>query len=70
MWKAADEISSAGVAAQLSFLLEAWGATKLNAFLQSTGGILDAIVRETSSSRRQLRKDIGRDNINSDGDVH
>ena len=65
----AAELTAAGVTAQLSFLREAWGAKKLRSFLESTGGILDAIVRHTSSDPEALKKDIGRDNVDANGDV-
>ena len=64
-----DRISNAGLAAQLSFLLEAWGLRKLKQQLEDTGGILDAIVRHVSSSALERDRDIGRDNIDGDGDV-
>ena len=67
--KYADETSSAGVAAQLSHLLEAWGEKRLRAKLKTIGGVLDAIVMATSSSPAELDADVGRDNINDDGDL-
>lgn len=65
----AAELTAAGVTAQLSFLREAWGAKKLRQLLETTGGILDAIVRHTSSDPEELKKDIGRDNVDANGDV-
>jgi hypothetical protein len=68
-WERADEISKSGLSAQLSFLREAWGMKKLENFLNNTGGVLDAIVRATSSTPEELSTDEGRENINADGDV-
>jgi hypothetical protein len=65
----AEKISNAGLAAQLSFLREVWGMKKLTSFLEQTGGVLDAIVLHTSSNPEAIEEDIGRDNINADGDV-
>jgi hypothetical protein len=67
--KHADKVNAAGLSAQLSYLLSAWRTKKLTAELNKIGGVLDAIVRSTSSSREELMEDIGRDNINADGDV-
>ena len=64
-----EELTAAGLSAQLSFLLKALGITKLKKFLENTGGILDAIVRHTSSSSQQLNEDTGRDKIDADGHV-
>lgn len=68
-WRKADVISKAGVAAQLSYLREVWGLKKLEAFLMKSGGVLDALVRVSSSSPEDLEKDEGLDNIDEDGDV-
>jgi len=65
----AAKVSSAGLTAQLSYLREAWGDQKLGHVLKETGGILDAIVRATSSDPEELAIDIGRDNIDANGDV-
>lgn len=65
----ADKITAAGVTAQLSFLKEAWGSMRLKNFLERTGGILDAIVRHTSSDPKSIAEDIGRDNVDANGDV-
>lgn len=69
-WEQADEISSAGVAAQLSFLLEAWGEYRLRRELDKLGlGVLDAIVQVTSSTPEELEAEMGLENINDDGYV-
>ena len=65
----ADEVTAAGVTAQLSFLREVWGSTKLRRILKETGGVLDAIVRHTSSDPDAIAKDIGRGNVDVNGDV-
>ena len=68
-WTRADGVSAAGLTAQLSYLKQAWGDRKLRHVLEETGGILDAIVRATSSDPEELAIDIGRDNIDANGDV-
>ena len=55
----ADEISRMGVRTQLSLLQEAWGLRRLVRHLGSIGGVLDAIVRSTSSSAEELAVDDG-----------
>jgi len=66
----AAQLTAAGTSAQLAHLLKAWGIKKLKQFLESTGGVLDAIVRHTSSSAHQLEEDTGRDNIDADGYIN
>lgn len=68
-WEFADEVSSAGLAAQLSYLMEALGASRVEDKLMTTGGILDAIVHHVSSSPEEVQADIGLQNIDEDGDV-
>jgi hypothetical protein len=59
-WKSkAERTSAAGLKAQLHYLREAWGHRRLVAFLRRTGGVLDAIVRGTSSTPAEIKKDIG-----------
>ena len=65
----AAKISSAGVSAQLGYLRQVWGLTKLTRVLEETGGLLDAIVRATSSDPKEVEIDIGRSNIDANGDV-
>jgi len=55
----ADEINRTGVRAQLALLLEAWGRRRLMRHLEAAGGVLDAIVRSTSSSAEELSDDDG-----------
>lgn len=69
MWILADEISRAGLAAQLAHLREAWGKSKTERHLMNTGGVLDAIRVHVSSTEQELRDDIGLHNIDLDGDV-
>jgi hypothetical protein len=64
----AAKISAAGVTAQLGFLKQVWGLTKLTRVLNETGGLLDAIVRATSPEE-EVEIDIGRDQIDANGDV-
>ena len=64
-----EDLTAAGLSAQLSFLLKARGIRDLKQFLERTGGVLDAIVLHTSSSPKQLEEDIGRNNIDADGYV-
>ena len=65
----ASQISEAGLMAQLSYLLDVWAEKRLRAKLQEMGGVLDAIVLQTSSSPDELEQDIGRDNVDVNGDV-
>ena len=65
----AAKVTAAGLTAQLSFLRAAWGDRQIQHVLAETGGILDAIVRATSSDPDELAIDIGRDNIDANGDV-
>ena len=55
----ADEINRTGVRTQLALLLEAWGRRRLVRHLEAAGGVLDAIVRTTSSTEAELRNDDG-----------
>lgn len=55
----AERTSAAGLKAQLHYLREAWGHRRLVAYLRKTGGVLDAIVRGTSSTPAEIKKDIG-----------
>lgn len=55
----ADEINRTGVRTQLALLLEAWGRRRLVRHLEGAGGVLDAIVRSTSSTAEELRNDDG-----------
>lgn len=68
-WRRADKLSSAGLAAQLSFLRDAWGARKIKGTLGQMGGILDAIVRRTSSTPAEIEEDIGRQHVDSTGEL-
>jgi len=65
----AHEVTAAGMARQIVFLKKVWGIKKLKAFLETTGGVLDAIARATSSTPDQLAIDNGRDRIDVNGDV-
>ena len=65
----AAKITAAGVSAQLGYLKQVWGIRKLTRVLEETGGPLDAIVRATSSDPDELVIDIGRDQIDANGDV-
>jgi len=67
--KMAEKVSAAGLAAQLNFLLDVLAERRLRAELMKMGGVLDAIVRQTSSSRAELDDDIGRNNVDVNGDV-
>lgn len=67
-WAQADETSAAGLTAQLSLLLEAYGERKLRGTLGKLGGVLDAIVLATSHTPAELAADLGSDNITDDGD--
>jgi hypothetical protein len=65
----AEEISAAGLAAQLSYLRDALGIKRLTKKLKNMGGVLDAIVRHTSATAEELKADVGMDNIDANGDV-
>ena len=65
----AANISAAGLTAQLCCLRTGWGTKRLRRYLENTGGVLDAIVRATSSSSEELEADTGRDNVDEHGDV-
>jgi len=62
----ADEISATGLRAQLVYLQSALGARPLDRLIRGTGGILDAIMRNTSSSAEEISDDIGTKNDVSD----
>jgi len=63
----AAQITAAGVAGQVGYLRQVWSLTKLTRVLQETGGPLDAIVRATGPD--DVAIDIGRDQIDANGDV-
>jgi len=65
--KMSDDVYDSGIAAQISFLLDGWNEWKLRRMLNNTGGILDAIVRSTSSSRDELKKEVNRGILDKDG---
>jgi len=67
--KMSDDVYDSGIAAQISFLLDGWNEWKLRRMLNSTGGILDAIVRSTSSSRDELKREVNREKLDRDGRV-
>ncbi|NIP35979.1 MAG: hypothetical protein GWN39_13525 [Thermoplasmata archaeon] len=65
----ASEISSAGRTAQLHFLLGQWGPARLRKELHEMGSFLDGFVHRMDSDPKQLRADIGEDNVTRNGDV-
>lgn len=67
--KNAAAITAAGVAAQIHYLLQAWGETRLRRKLNSAGGVLDAIMKSTSSTSLEIEEELGRHNVDEDGDV-
>lgn len=62
------EVNSAGLTAQLNYLLEVWGHRRLKKLVMKSGGVLDAIVRSTSHTGEQLEQQLGRDNVDENGD--
>lgn len=59
-WKGkAERTSASGLTAQLHYLREAWGHRRLISYLRRSGGVLDAIVRGTSSTPTEIQADIG-----------
>lgn len=68
--KRAQELSDAGMTAQLSYLLEALGERTLRKLLTETiGSELDGFVHGYSSDPAQVCEDVGRNNVNENGDV-
>lgn len=65
----AARVNNAGLMAQLYVLQEAWGTKRVATWLQKTGGVLDAIVKATSTTPEEREADVGRHNINDDGCV-
>jgi len=65
----ATEVNRAGLAAQLGYLLDAWGPRRLQRKLEGLGGVLDAIVRKTSLTEEQLDQELGRSTITDTGDL-
>jgi hypothetical protein len=65
----ADKISDAGRVAQLYHLYSVWGSYRLRKKLMTLGSQLDGIVKAFSSDPAEVERDIGRENVNSDGDA-
>lgn len=69
LWEFADGVSRAGVAAQISYLVQAWGCSKLERRLMALGGALDAIVLQVETSPEELRARYSPSALDGDGDV-
>ena len=65
----ADRVNSAGLAAQIHFLLGVKHAKGLRKILDDSGSVLDGFVQGYSSDPKDVDVMIGRNNIDENGDI-